>query len=104
MFVKRLMLSIVLVAVLARAEPVLAQDPASTSEPVLVIVEWTTAIAGANPVRSYEIRTGERLLLAVPYRPQLTEAPLSATVAASEVGPEGVSVIASEAPPPGVHV
>lgn len=41
-----------------------------------------------------EFRSGERLLLSVPYRPQMTEAPLSASVAASDVGPAGVSVVA----------
>ena len=64
-----------------------------------VVVEWNTALAGADPIRSYEIRSGDRLLLAVPYRPQLTEAPLSVSVPASEIGPEGVTVVASESPP-----
>jgi len=59
-----------------------------------VVVEWQTALAGSNPLRAYEIRSGDRLLLSVPYRPQITEAPLSATVAASEVGPAGISVVA----------
>jgi hypothetical protein len=56
MLLTRLMLPIVLAAVLARAEPALAQDPVSTSEPGLVIVEWTTEsevnLAGFNIYRS----------------------------------------------------
>jgi len=59
-----------------------------------VVVEWQTALAGSNPLWAYEIRSGERLLLSVPYRPQLTEMPLSALVPASEVGPAGISVVA----------
>ncbi|HZP60549.1 MAG TPA: aldo/keto reductase [Opitutaceae bacterium] len=64
-----------------------------------IVVEWNTALAGADPIRSYEIRSGEKLLLAVPFRPQLTEAPLSVSVPSAEVGPEGVTVVASEAAP-----
>jgi len=63
-----------------------------------IVVEWQTALAGANPLPAYEIRSGERLLLSVPYRPQMTEAPLSAWVPASDVGPAGVSVLAVDSP------
>lgn len=51
-----------------------------------VIVEWNTALAGPDPIRSYEIRAGERVIHALPYRPQLTEAPLRACVPASDAG------------------
>jgi len=64
-----------------------------------VVVEWSTALAGAEPIRSYEIRSGEKLLLAIPFRPQLTEAPLSVSIPAADVGPDGVTVVASETPP-----
>ncbi|HTQ30892.1 MAG TPA: aldo/keto reductase [Opitutaceae bacterium] len=64
-----------------------------------VVVEWNSALAGVEPIRSYEIYSGEKLLLSVPYRPQLTEAPLSVSIPASDIGPEGVTVVASEAPP-----
>jgi hypothetical protein len=64
-----------------------------------VAVSWNTALAGAEPLQSYEIRAGERLLLSLPFRPQLTEAPLTAMVPADGVGSDKVSVIASEAPP-----
>ena len=64
-----------------------------------VIVEWNTAFAGREPIRSYEIRAGQRLLLSLPFRPQLTEAPLSAFVAASEVGDGAVTVVGATALP-----
>jgi len=64
-----------------------------------VMVEWNTALAGAEPIRSYEILAGDRLLLSIPYRPQLTEAPLSATLPASAIGEATIKVVASEAPP-----
>ena len=34
-----------------------------------VVVLWNTAMAGAEPIRSYEILAGDRLLLSLPYRP-----------------------------------
>ena len=64
-----------------------------------VIVEWNTAIAGPDPIRSYEILAGDRLLLSLPYRPQLTEAPLSASLPASTVGEGAAKVVASTGPP-----
>ena len=64
-----------------------------------VIVQWNTAFAGAEPIRAYEILAGDRLLLSVPYRPQLTEAPFSASLPASAVGEAQIKVVASEAPP-----
>jgi aryl-alcohol dehydrogenase-like predicted oxidoreductase len=64
-----------------------------------VVVEWNTAFAGPEPIRSYEIRSGERILASVPFRPQLTEAPLRVYVAAAEAGEGTISVIASAALP-----
>lgn len=64
-----------------------------------VVIEWNTALAGAEPIRSYEIRAGNRLLLSLPFRPQLTEAPLSVSLPASTIGADPVTVAASEAPP-----
>jgi aryl-alcohol dehydrogenase-like predicted oxidoreductase len=64
-----------------------------------VIVEWTTAVAGREPVRSYEIRAGNRVLAALPFRPQMYEAPLSAWVAASDIGSDKVTVVASDTLP-----
>ncbi len=64
-----------------------------------IIVQWNTGMAGAEPIRSYEILAGDRLLLSLPYRPQLIEAPFSAAIPAAAVGEAAVRVVASEAPP-----
>jgi aryl-alcohol dehydrogenase-like predicted oxidoreductase len=64
-----------------------------------VVVQWNTALAGPEPIRSYEILAGKRLVQSLPFRPQLTEVPLSVSLAASEIGEEQVTVVASEAPP-----
>jgi hypothetical protein len=62
-----------------------------------VTVRWNTAIAGARLLSSYEIRSGDRLLLSVPYRPQLTPDLLWATLPASAAGSGNITVIAKEA-------
>jgi aryl-alcohol dehydrogenase-like predicted oxidoreductase len=59
-----------------------------------VAIRWNTAIAGSKPVSAYEIRSGDRLLVSVPYRPQLTPDLLWATVPAAAVG--GGTVTARE--------
>ncbi len=64
-----------------------------------VIVEWDTALAGPEPIRAYNILAGDRVVASLPFRPQLTEAPLSAIVEASAVGDGTIRVEASEAPP-----
>jgi aryl-alcohol dehydrogenase-like predicted oxidoreductase len=64
-----------------------------------LIVEWNTALAGPDPIKSYEIRAGQRVLLSLPFRPQLTETPLSAAIGASEVGNDDITVVASTAMP-----
>ncbi len=64
-----------------------------------VLIQWNTAFAGAEPIRSYEILSGNRPLLSLPFRPQMTEAPLSVSLPASVVGADPVTVVASEAPP-----
>ena len=64
-----------------------------------IVVEWTTAMAGPEPIRSYEIRAGQKVLASLPFRPQLTEAPLRASVPASEAGDAPVTVVASTAMP-----
>ncbi len=63
------------------------------------IVEWTTAIAGREPIRSYEVRAGNKVLLSLPFRPQMYEAPLSVSLPASAIGSDTVTVVASEMPP-----
>lgn len=64
-----------------------------------VVVEWTTALAGREPLKSYEIRAGAKLLASLPFRPQLYQAPLSISIPASAIGDATVTVVASEAPP-----
>ncbi|MGO8756706.1 MAG: aldo/keto reductase [Terracidiphilus sp.] len=61
-----------------------------------VVVRWNTAIAAAKPIASYEIRSGDRLLLSVPYRPQLTPDLLWASLPASAVGSGTLTVVAKE--------
>jgi aryl-alcohol dehydrogenase-like predicted oxidoreductase len=61
-----------------------------------VTVHWNTAIAGARPLSSYEIRSGDRLLLSVPFRPQLTPDLLWAALPASTAGSANITVIAKE--------
>ena len=66
-----------------------------------VIVEWTTAFAGPEPIRQYEVRSGEKLLASLPFRPQLSEAPLSLSLPAALVGDAKLTVTASEKGLPG---
>ncbi|QOY86469.1 aldo/keto reductase [Paludibaculum fermentans] len=64
-----------------------------------VIVEWTTALAGREPLQSYEVRAGGKVLLSLPFRPQMYELPLSVSLPASAIGDATVTVVASPAPP-----
>ena len=59
-----------------------------------VIVEWNTAMAGREPIRFYEVRAGNRALLSLPFRPQLTNAPYSVTLPAASIGGDSVTVVA----------
>ena len=63
-----------------------------------VVVSWDTALAGAEPIRSYNLYAGERLLLSMPFRPQTTLAPLVAWVPAAAVSQASIRVVASENP------
>jgi aryl-alcohol dehydrogenase-like predicted oxidoreductase len=60
-----------------------------------ITITWNTAYAGADPIRSYRILAGDRLVLAIPFRPQTTLAPLSVTLPASDITAEPVRVEAS---------
>jgi hypothetical protein len=64
-----------------------------------IVVEWNTAMAGRDPIRSYEIRAGQRLLASLPFRPQLSGAPLTTWVGAAEAGDAPITVVASTAMP-----
>jgi len=61
-----------------------------------VLVKWNAAVAGAEPIRSYQIWDGDRLVAVVPFRAQTTLEPLSAIVPASSLGSGVVRVLASE--------
>ena len=63
-----------------------------------VTVRWNGALAGPEPLHSYRVYAGDRLVAAIPYRPQTSPAPLAYTVAAKEVGSAPVRVVASEQP------
>ncbi|WP_321477246.1 aldo/keto reductase [uncultured Paludibaculum sp.] len=62
-----------------------------------LIVEWNTALAGPQPIQSYQVKAGDKLLATLPYRPQLTEAPLTLLVPAAVVGDAPITVTASTA-------
>lgn len=63
----------------------------------MVTVRWNTAIAAAKPIAAYDIKSGDRVLLSVPYRPQFTPDLLWTAVPASAVGSGAVTVVAREA-------
>lgn len=68
-------------------------------EPIdgMVRVSWQAGLAGARPIRSWLIRSGGKTLLTLPFRPQLTAAPLCAWIAAGDIVGGKIEVIASEA-------
>lgn len=61
-----------------------------------VVVKWHAAVAGAEPIRSYQIWDGDRLVAVVPFQPQTTLEPLSANLPASSLISGAVRVLASE--------
>ena len=64
-----------------------------------IIVEWNTGLAGREPIRSYEIWAGSQVVASLPFRPQLYEAPLRASIPASFSVNAAITVTASEKPP-----
>lgn len=64
-----------------------------------VTISWNGALAGAEPIRSYQIYSGDRLVAALPYRPQTTLAPLSIALPSSLLTGDTVRVLASEISP-----
>lgn len=65
-----------------------------------IVVKWNTALAGPDPIRSYRIYAGEWLAASLPFRPQLTTAPLSHTLSAEVFGDAPIRVEASTELPP----
>jgi len=59
-------------------------------------VSWNAGYAGAKPIRSWQIRSGGKSLLTLPFRPQLTMAPLTAYVSAGQIVGGNVEVLAFE--------
>jgi aryl-alcohol dehydrogenase-like predicted oxidoreductase len=59
-----------------------------------VIVTWGTALAGREPLRFYELRSGDKVLLSLPFRPQISEEPFTAALPASDVVGDDVKVVA----------
>lgn len=60
-----------------------------------LIVRWNNALAAAEPIRSYEIYEGDRQLLSIPYRPQLTTEPLTAWLPADQLQGGDIRIIAA---------
>jgi aryl-alcohol dehydrogenase-like predicted oxidoreductase len=83
----------------SRPEIIQPSDVKSRKDGERIVVEWNTAMAGPEPLRSYEIRAGEKVLASLPFRPQLTEAPLRASVLSSDAGDALLTVVASTAMP-----
>lgn len=57
-----------------------------------IIVQWNTALAGSEPIKAYNIYAGEWLIYSLPFRPQLTTAPLTFVIPASEIGDAPIRV------------
>lgn len=80
----------------------LVHPPAPTLEQdgSRVWVRWTTGFAAEEPIRSYRIYAGDRLLACVPFRPQTTTAGLAMPFSAEGAGAGPVRVEASTELPP----
>jgi aryl-alcohol dehydrogenase-like predicted oxidoreductase len=75
-------------------------DPVLERDSSRVLVKWNTALAGPDPIRSYNVFAGEKRIASVPYRPQSTAAPLSLSFAGDVIGDAKVRVEASTDLPP----
>ena len=70
-------------------------EPKAVRDADRVTIQWTTAHAGPDAIRSYRIYSGDQLLLSVPFRPQTTTAPLAVTLPAEEAGEGPFRVVAA---------
>jgi aryl-alcohol dehydrogenase-like predicted oxidoreductase len=70
-------------------------EPKAVRDADRVTIQWTTAYAGPDPVRSYRIYSGDQLLVSLPFRPQTTSAPLAVSFPAEEAGEGPFRVVAS---------
>ncbi len=66
------------------------------SENGLVAVSWQSGCAGVKPILSWRISSGGKPLLTIPFREQLTMAPLKAYLNPADVKGGKVEVVASE--------
>ncbi|MBI4877914.1 MAG: hypothetical protein HY822_25055, partial [Acidobacteria bacterium] len=64
-----------------------------------ISIQWTTAYAGPDPIRSYQVYSGERRLLSLPFRPHTTLAPREVTLPTADAGEGPFRVEASTDPP-----
>jgi len=67
-----------------------------TNENGRVTVSWQSGYAGVRPIRSWQIISGGKTLLTIPYRTQLTMAPLKAYLDPGDIRDGKVAVVASE--------
>jgi aryl-alcohol dehydrogenase-like predicted oxidoreductase len=70
-------------------------DVATTLDSGRMTVRWNNALAAADPLRRYEIYEDDRLLLSIPWRPQLTTEPLTAWLPADQLQGGRIRVVAS---------
>jgi aryl-alcohol dehydrogenase-like predicted oxidoreductase len=61
-----------------------------------VVVSWQAGYAGAKPIAAWQIKTGGKTVLTIPFRPQLTTAPLTAFLTPEEAAGGNVEVVAVE--------
>jgi len=64
-----------------------------------VWIRWTTGLAGSEPIRSYKIYSGPDLRAWIPFRPQISTAPLSLPLPSYLVGDEVRVEASTELPP-----
>jgi aryl-alcohol dehydrogenase-like predicted oxidoreductase len=61
-----------------------------------VVVSWQAGYAGAKPIAGWQIKTGGKTVLTIPFRQQLTMAPLTAYLTPEEANGGNVEVVAVE--------
>ena len=74
-------------------------DVKATRDGDRMVVAWNTAIAGADPIRAYEVWSGNKLVAALPYAPQTSLRPFSAAIPVSELTGDPITVRASTVSP-----
>jgi hypothetical protein len=67
-----------------------------TKEGERLVVSWQAGYAGVKPIAAWQIKTGGKTVLTIPFRPQLTTAPLTAFLTPEEAAGGNVEVVAVE--------